>query len=256
MKQTALAIVLAWLPGCGSDSTSGPDAMVDAMVDAPTSDAMLSMLSGIVNGFANGPPYPVIAGATLCVDGRSDLPCAMSDSTGHFRLGVPIGVDYAPRVGLAGYETQLSPRKGGGSGEVYFLGTDTEMAAIANLAGGTYPSSTSGYMTLLIFDLSNQPLGGAQVHISPASGVGPIYFNAQQDPDPTLSATTSAGQANGGLGFWNVAPGMVDVMVTSTTNPNCRFIINGSWPSPTPGAATRIPVEAGARTRATITCSP
>jgi hypothetical protein len=146
--------------------------------------------------------FPPIAGARVCVYGRKDLPCATSHADGTFTLGglkpleqLTVTVDKDGYVGsLRSIEAASTDMDGTGSPIV--MGKKGG----GDLGLGIPIMEDKGAVS--IFVLGPAPDGGiglshgAQLSLSPASGMGPYFTDPHDEFDK--SATTMIG----GLAFY------------------------------------------------------
>lgn len=247
---TALPLAII---GCGGSASHNPDAAADAFVTVTTE-------TGTIKDQVTGMP---IAGARMCLDGLAGTPCATSQADGTYTLqlaledGVFRFAQVTTATGYLGRENlmveDVSPDSIPGRavwwediGGLYSAAEATTY--LANQAGFTYPSDTTGFVQLLVLD-GTSPVA-ATVSISPAAGSGPVYFNGNM-PDPTQ--TDASRGPNVLLG--NLPPGTYAITVqaagkTCTVFPGgdmTHGAINGEWP-PVGGETLSVGVTANALT--------
>jgi hypothetical protein len=186
-----------------------------------------------------------VAGMQVCVYGDSSVPCVFTDEFGAYAIsGVEADAEILLQFTKAGYfpavvtvKTTLAALDIG-----EFPAPSTGEASIfASIAGVTLDSAKGQLLGTAVQTGSSGGLvgqDGITMTISPASGTGPFYTNAQSLPDP---AATSTGPS--GLGLWaNVNPGEVEVTFTHPTK-TCTPLAM-AWPG-TAANSVRMTVVAG-----------
>lgn len=225
---------LAAVAGCGDDDDGGGDA--DASVTGIKA-------TGIVTDGASGPP---LAGMEVCIIDFPAVPCATSDATGRFVVsGIPKDVKfnmsftkqgYYPRIFFFAAKTadfQLS----------VFVQTTAMIQAQAAAAGQTLDPQKG----IVAFQVPGA-LAGTKFSLSPMSGSGPYYLNAQGTVDLTLMATPPNSQIALGA-FVNVAPGNYVGTVMPPSGVVCSYAVPDALPN-----TSQIKVFAGYLTQNAATC--
>jgi hypothetical protein len=210
-----------------------------------------------------------LAGATACVFPAGE-PCATSDAAGIFTIDAyPAAVEAGVLMTAPGHfgvllpiialPSDLGPEIVEPLIQSLFLPVllrDADAQFLIEFQGGTYPTSTTGFIQFDVFDpTTGLPLEGATVSANVPVGTGPVYLDANSIPDPTLTATSIVGTGS----LLNVPPGDVDLTITrpgySCTTPT-GFVLG--WVGTPDGfiANTRAPVVVGANTRVFVSCCP
>jgi hypothetical protein len=184
-------------------------------------------ISGVVYTFNT--PFPV-AGATVSIAEYPQI-STTSDAAGHYTLSVPDDALVTPVASLPGYRTeylQTFETDGDNIANAHFqfipefiyqylaaaLGLDPN-SPLCNIASTVSVAAlhTASWEELMAFGPQGET--GATVTSHPAL-LGPIYFNEQTLPDPTLTSTTN----DGGVLYVNVPPGVYRI---SAHHPDHRF---------------------------------
>jgi hypothetical protein len=199
---------------------------------------------------AGSTSYPVLPGVEVCVHTHPELPCATSDSLGDYTLSAPAEAEIALHFVKEGFMSALAPWTTGKDDQKtdWDLVPQTLASAVAGAVGATWPPPDGkGYFVFYLTAPTAGGTMGATASISPASGVGPYYYDKTGLPDTSL---TSVAEGKGGL-FVEVDAGEVDV---SIQHPG--LICNGGprhWASAT--ASGRVPVASGFLTVISLKCS-
>jgi hypothetical protein len=161
-----------------------------------------------------------VVGVQVCVFEDNSIPCVSTDSNGDFTLNnVPSGIeilleltktDYFPT--LITLTTDANPVSLGS-----LLAPSKLAVGLLAIALGTTVDPSKGQ---LLFNAFTPAEGGAgydgeanvTAALQPMSGAGPYYFDANQLPDKTLTATTVTGAGV----YANVNPGYAEVTLTSS----------------------------------------
>lgn len=165
-------------------------------------------------GFANA-ASPGVEGVEVCVHENSDVPCVMTDAKGKFALdGVPTEVAYLLTFHKDGYG-KVVRQQPPAVADVTIYEPDSRLAKVdiaeADLAAaGVTPDDTKGsigfgaavnndagtespfaFKVAGLLDLIF--LEGYTVSIDPKAGTGPVYRDADEEPDPSLTKSSEAG---------------------------------------------------------------
>jgi hypothetical protein len=219
VRITCLVVVCA---ACGSDAYSGPTATVTGNVHEYDPDGVQAP----------------IAGAEVCVLDQPSIECAVTDADGNYSLKAPTG-ETALVISADTYSTSVvAATVGSGTMGSHRLITRSDLLYIASTSGITLKSG----LGLVVLQFHGR--AGVTTSISPAKGQGPIYFNAQQVPDPSLPETS----ASGFVAFTNLPE---DEYTVAYELAGSTFTIDppGGWPE---GGGARMPVVADAISGMTI----
>ncbi len=174
-----------------------------------------------------------VEGAAVCTYPREAGPCATADALGKAVFHVPAGSETAYTVEAPTYSPTLLPvRVADADVEIDYTITPQALFDAALGVAGLVQSPERGAIVLGVW------ADGATVRIDPASGDGPLYFDAAGVPDPQRATAAE----RGGAAFLNVEPGIVEVVVSHPERP-CEHR-ESSWRGGAPGAS-RVPVAAG-----------
>lgn len=187
-----------------------------------------------------------VVGVQVCIFEDNSTPCVSTDANGDFTLtGVPSGVeilleftksDYFPT--LVTLTTEANPMS---LGEL--LAPSKFAVGILGLAVGATVDPTKGQLLFMAFTPATSGgglTGEANVvaTLDPKTGVGPYYFDANQQPDKTLTATTTTGAGV----YANVDPGYAELTLSSF-NKTCTRLPT-AWAGSKPTAA-KVRIVAG-----------
>ncbi|HEY1815903.1 MAG TPA: hypothetical protein VGG74_26315 [Kofleriaceae bacterium] len=244
-------VVPALTVACGGNNSTSVDARaVDASPDAHVT--VVNETGTAVDQITGAP----IASAQVCAYGLADPPCATTAADGTYSMAVPLP-DTKTQIALVttadgylGRENDLAEDPA--SGELFWETTHGLYASadastlFATDAGFTYPSSSTGFIEIMVFPSSvtgNAP--SVTATISPTAST-PVYggSDGSATPDPALTATPGTADV-GFVYFGDIAPGTYQITVQSA-NGMCTSLygsgtVNGEWP-PTGSAS----VSAGA----------
>jgi hypothetical protein len=213
VRMTCLLLCAA----CGADGYSGPTAN----------------LAGMVYEYqASGYQAP-IPGAKVCVVGEPSIDCANTDMFGKYELrGAPIG-ETAVVFSAESFTSSVATVTLDADAELsQRLATHNDLLLLSAAAGVTLKAGT-GLIVPQFYGLA-----GATVSISPSKGDGPVYFNAENVPDPSLTSTTKSGL----VAFGNLPPGEYTV---TYEHPAATFRLDLPWAwSDGDGARTRVIADA------------
>lgn len=246
-KWCSLAAVL--VTSCGG-SGSKPDARpADAPVDVAV-DATPVALSGTVTDGVQ-PLY----GARVCIVGHPEVACATTAPDGTWALSdVFVGADTAISYTATGALGLVSLSSKDLPGAIWFVTAALQPDAqattlLATQAGFTYPDAANGFFRVHVAGAA-----GTTVTLAPSSGHGPVYTQSDGTPDPSLTATSTAG--SGSLAYFgNLAPGTYTLSAFATgkgcydrpQNSPTTQPIAGDW-GPSGVGTIRVEVVAGALT--------
>ncbi len=210
-----------------SPATGGADAGAGPFVSGQVVDG--SNLTAAGNFDAT--KYSPLQGVQVCLYGQSSVPCATTDASGKYSLAVPAGTAFTVSYVKTGYQPTLYAIGAQTSGSTddapaIFLSSTSSFTSLGTMAGAP-PDPTKG--TILFGGGTIGPSPGALYHelfgtfdyyyvpgysvtIAPAATVGPIYVSADWEPDPSLTASSSAG-----WGFFQAAPGTYTLTYSSPT---------------------------------------
>ena len=241
-----------------SDASTAPDVVDDASnADAGAADSnpVADARDAPLTVFFAGTIYRrksdlFILGAEVCLLNQPQAACEITDSVGRFRFAVPPDTNLAVTVRAPGFGSSLVAFRSGRSdltGFTITLLTDESEKTYYGAAGVDWPSTTRGFLFVFANDMMNLQLAGLTMSLSPSSGSGPFYDDANGAPDKTLQATSAIGTTH----FGGVAPGDLEVSF-GPSNLFCSAIV-GAWPSEHPGMV-RVPVVAGVETIVGVRC--
>jgi hypothetical protein len=211
--------------GSGGSNSSGIDASdnnVDAkeFLDAPANVPAMIAISGATTETGLG-GESVVAGVTMTAFRSSDeataLATATSDAQGKYTLNIATGgmqVDGFLKATKSGYVDlymyPTSPFIANESEAGVNMMTPSNKDFLNNLAGGNQMGG-KGMIGLQIRDASGQPVAGATISSTPASG-GYRYTNSSGLPSSTITSTSADGVAF----MFNVPSGPITVSATKS----------------------------------------
>jgi hypothetical protein len=240
--------------GCGGGSDTPVDAAIDAMAPCTHLPNLRVMRGKSVQfGTAFGPRFD----GMICVEGRADLGCTMTDFEGRFQVCAPSGADYGLRFKKPGYDNAVylqGPNPSGAVLDNMNVGDDTWLRDKMWMPLGVpYPAeATHGNVVVFVGKLdalSNYVgLEGASVAVVPSNGLTVRYAN-EMGADLTLNATTAEGTALIGA----VPVGDYDLQIN---NAGTCTQLTGGYTSPDNSQTVRIPVAGASTTIISIKCTP
>ena len=255
LHSVVVSIAAMTLFACGSSSPAQQDAAVQqdsgGQYDAPRDGGDVTQDSGgptiaygmLYSDYLTGEP---LEGIECCLDGTTK--CATTDAAGAATLrGVPASTMVSLTCTRAGYVTRHSQFTTGlaniGGGESLF--SDSLLVSWAQAAGVTLDPTKAFVFVQGAF--IGQHRTGITFSLTPASGVGPVYFNNSGVPDTTVTDTIAAPYAF----FVNVEPG--DLVFAATAANGCSYLAPYGWEGQTADTIT-VPTFAGAMSNAFLMC--
>jgi|SRR5687767_2225110 len=242
-------ILLVVIAACGGGSDSPQDARPVDAAPKCTFAPDLRVIAHKVEAFGsnNGGRFD----GMICIEGRSDLGCTATDLEKKFEICAPKG-EFGLRLKGVPFESTLYLH----GPDMFMFGppftvgdADFVRTKIWEPAGGTFPPTTDGNLVVLVLNSNNRVIG-AQVAVLPSAGLNVRYLDDLGETDPQLTATTGAGLAV----IPNVPVGDIDIQVTSSMFPNCKFQ-SGGYVSPDNSQDARVKIVAGATVVAAIDCT-
>ena len=255
----AHAIVLALSAACGGSvapadggtdgSANDAKSPVDGAPDAADASVPTITYSGTTVISPGGTPLTQV---TICVFARPELPCATSDSNAHFSVGLPIDAETGITLVRTGYASILVPMVTAEldiTGAEIGLPTATSRASLYAAFGATFPDSTNGLVMLegTASGQSELGLAGVTGALSPSSGTGPFYLDANGNAAASATSTSTYSL----IFFAGVTPSTYVGQLSPTTM-SC-FENFGGWTTSTIDG-TRFPVAAGFETHVGLDC--
>jgi hypothetical protein len=195
-------------------------------------------ISGSVAAQDTGAP---LADVEVCVH-DTQLQCAGTGPDGSYALdAVPGNAPIAIRYTVDDYVPLLwmfDSSVGGLSWDVELV-AKADLAAVATEAG-TSQDPSKGVVIFRATDGAGSGLAGVTAKMSPATGEGPIYLDADELADASLTATSTAG-----LGLiLNVDKGKIDTVFTAPGGKTCQTV--WSTPGSKPDSAHTVVVVSSA----------
>jgi hypothetical protein len=202
---------------------------------------------------------PGVGGVEVCIDQHPEIPCATSAPSGLFTLrGMPAQQDLVLTCVKDGYVSSLRA--------IETAATDMDNSGAPIVTGksgspnpdlGIKYDDTKGalsFFTLLSEDDGGLVLPlGVTVTLSPSSGDGPFYTNAENLFERSATGTV------GGLGFFfNLAPGNYE-LTFDDPHADCAPISFpfGAYGFPVPPTSVKFPIRAGFVTdQVGVLCTP
>jgi hypothetical protein len=251
MKWSAFVVALV---ACGSKSNA-------PIADAPVmpTDAFAFSVTGSIFDQNQLP----VGSAMVCVLHHDEIPCATSDASGEYVIGLPnlAGDDIAIQVTASSFIGEVLLEEEPATGVAWPTEIPLEMMSdaideLSTDAGFTYPGS-GGFLEVRVMGGTAGVLTGATATIAPAAGAGPVYFGSDGMPDMALTGTTG----DGGILFGNVPAGVYEVTAspgsagtTCTVSPSGALLV-GDWPPEVDGATTRVEIaDASVTTNINVIC--
>ena len=258
---------LAWallLTACGGSSAGGASDASPSYgygtdeAGAPTSVAVTGAVVG-VGGSATDPITP-LDGVTVCVVQHSEIPCVTTDASGAFTVakvspGENLGFSFT-KTGYYGVVLLAHTGTADLKLPTANMSTDAAETALFQAAGWTYPSADQGILHVHVEGAGQTSCDGlGQNTLTASSGATAVYektcadANTPGGPDPTLTATTTSGNAD-----FMVGPGSVAATDT-TSNLLCDLAPFPGWGwSATQAGSVSALVVAGHETLVAMQC--
>jgi hypothetical protein len=251
----AISVTATTVVACGSSDPAQQDAAAQedaaAQYDAPRDGGTVSPDSGgptiglgmMLQDFATGDP---LDGVQCCLDGTTK--CATSSASGQATIGgVPASTEISVTCSLAGYMTRSKQYTTGltniGGGDSMFA--ETLISSWAQAAGVTLdPAKALVFVQGAFID---QHRTGVTFSLTPASGVGPVYFNNSGVPDSAVTDTAAQPYAL----IFNVDPG--DYVFVATSANGCAYLAPYGWEGQT-ADTLRVHAVAGTLGNAFLNC--
>lgn len=198
-------------------------------------------------------PGPPIADADVCAYGAPALPCAKSDENGVFDLEIPANAETGLLISKTGRGSILIPIATTDEdmfGAVLGVPTTTQLESYYESAGTPYPDPGFGFLAVFIQPGNDFQTGlaGATVTLAPAVGAGPLYADAQGNPDAALTMTTAGGAAR----FGAMPLAVVEVHPTCPSGLVPQSVFFG-WLGGD-SSSVRVPIAEGFETRVGFGC--
>jgi hypothetical protein len=200
-----------------------------------------------------------VAGAMVCVDQRTDIACATTDSTGRFTLsGLPAATRILVTVDAAGYRSIALPVET--SAPVDATRTPVSMARATDPSppiGETVDWANEGQVEFFAIGPGaiggSGPVGdpGTRVTLTPMSGTGPLFLTDQNTFDAGAAALIDVA----GVAF-NVTPGSYALTFDDPTG-DCEPITQpfAGWGYPGSTHQVTFPVLKGYTTLVGVYCA-
>lgn len=235
---TVAVVAMLGLTGCGGGSST--PAVVDMTIahDLAVYTGPTVKVSGTVTDYQSLLP---LSGFKICLLDPivTNLACATTGANGSYALsGVPAEKQvvftaersgYFPALGLTTTTKQNS--------DYYYTVFSTGTVVLLTAAAGQTADDTKGQFAIEFLNGAPAPDGGAadggsapmaqagnKLSISPASGTGPFYLDANGVPSRTLMQSST----HGGVAVLNVDPG--DLEVTIIPAPGVTCAATAGWP--------------------------
>ncbi len=185
--RTSIGLAVLAIVGCG-DSTAAPDAPKHA--DAAPDSGPVETWTGTVEDFQSG---SAIANASVCILANGTIPCSTSDGSGTWTLEIPEpsgSENLAVLTTADGYDGSVllaasTPAAFEYPATILLQADPVAASELGSDAGFAYPGLTNGFIEVDVFGtVTGQAPPGATVAISPSSGTGPVYADADNTPDP------------------------------------------------------------------------
>jgi hypothetical protein len=245
----AALVVLAAAAGCsdnGSPSDLGADVVAVDQAAADVAPDLLAVDLGQtvdVDGvYWTWSDNKALEGTQIClyIGASKTGNCTQADAKGEYKLTVAASTEIGLSYDKPGYESAFLALKLDVGANLGKLGvfSDADAQAMYTKAGVSYPPTTKGNILV-------NGMPGAKITLNPPGGVGPVYTDAQNQFDPTLTELQGAYAM-----IFDLDPGEYQVDVTHPTL-SCQPMTG--WPSQS--HAVRLPVIAGYYSSAMFSCN-
>jgi hypothetical protein len=248
--QAAIVLGAALLCACGQEQSAQTDGATiedSGIEDWSRPDHLIPdtvTISGLYWDSTNKKPAEAFE---VCLYlGLTKGTCLKTDASGVYAHKAPGGAEVGLMFDKQGYQRgfiSMVPKKSFDLGMLSVF-DDAEAKAKHALAGASYPPTKNGDILVNL----HRCLKGTTVRLSTSAGIGPVYLDKNDEPDPSLKATSRDG--GGGAWFFDVPPGEVHV---SCATPSGLCAMAAAWPSKT--STARVPVIAGAYSAAILMCA-
>jgi hypothetical protein len=213
-------VVVLFATACGEPEYTGPTVHVH----------------GVVHEYRTVGLRPVTPDIDVCVYDEPSMPCSISDAEGIYALDVPVGetgLVYRGELFVTGVGVLTTVE--GQDIELYDSSvlSRTDLKLLTGIAGVTLELGTG----ILAFEIGQTP--GVIAHLDPPAGVGPVYHNNDNLPDPTQIATTYDARGE----YANLPPGNYTVTFQRLNTTFTARSPGGGWPRPG-GAAFPVVADA------------
>ncbi len=227
---------------------------VEEDVEPPPPPPTVSVTGKIRNLVGDAP----VEGIEVCVDGRDDIDCTLSDADGIYTLdGVPGNEQVILTYMEDGYFPELIMVETRTEDIIFPLTSAHATTAEAELIPAVVnitPDEGMGHVGMAVFtqigvDVVEQMLDGATVTIEPAGDAVATYLNPAGVPIAERTETST----NARLFFFNVPPGEVIVHVKHPTHQGCE-VAGFGWTGPDT-TSVRLVVRPGHVTAGSLKCT-
>jgi hypothetical protein len=193
-----------------------------------------------------------IASASVCVPDHPEIACVTTAADGTFNLTLPVNQELALTLRASGMASAVVGIRSGlreSRKLVFSLDKIESTKARYEAIGAKYPDEGTGFIVARTEVQNDSDLGvdGAVLSIQPKSGTGPLYFDANSNPSPMRTSTSTWSVA----AFANVTPGTVELAL-EPSNVTCVPSASG-WAAQVTNRV-RVPVLAGYETHVRLHC--
>lgn len=191
----------------GDTAVDGPDATPLPDITDEFDDATVYIWGTTIPFVPGSFTFQGMAGVKVCIDSHPEIPCAVSDETGSYRIdGVPADTEItmvASKQGWVSGATQTRTVLANSQSISLFVTDEVGTAALVRPVGYDYPFDGVGAVTFRFRDFAT---GGLRDAVITASSGDVIYTQRGGIPDPTLTA------ARRGDGYiFDVSPGEITI---------------------------------------------
>ena len=238
MKHVAFVVALF---ACGSKGNA-------PIADAPPAP-MDTFAFSITGSIFDQNQLPV-GSAMVCVLHHDEIPCATSDATGEYVIGLPnlAGDDIAIQVTASNFIGEVLLEEEPATGVAWPTEIPLEMMSdavdeLATSAGFAYPGS-GGFLELRVMGGAAGVLTGATATLAPVAGAGPVYVGSDGTPirassAPPATAASCSATCPPASTRSTASPGSAGT--TCTVSPSGALLV-GDWPPEADGATTSVEV--------------